>query len=314
MTPSVRGRNLNSMRRTVFASALPLAMTCIAGRGAAQVVPGRDLLELPIATVAEAPVLATLAGDGLWNPATILLRGGARMRITAASLEGPHDQGVSAQLVAAAYALDPRTTIGLAVSRAAVSDLIRTEDDPQSVGGEIPYHTIVASATVARRTHAYFTAALAFRYRHGELDGDRSGALGIDGGVMADGFGFRDARIAASTFLWRPANDAAERTRYSIGGDARLAGSDTLREVRVGYGGAYTEQLSREHYLFASGRFRHVEARVGTIRLSAYGNADWRFRVGIGVHHARYMVGVAREETGAGLRPTYAFTLTSTRH
>ena len=131
---------------------------------------------------------------------------------------------------------------------------------------------------------------------------------------MADGFAWRDVRVAASTFLWRPANDAAERTRFSIGGDLRIVGTDSLRQARVGYAGAYTEQLSREHYAFVGGRFKAVEARVGTIRLSAYGNADWRFRVGIGVHHARYMVGVAREETGAGLRPTYAFTLTSTRH
>ena len=314
MTPPLPGRNLKSMRCTVFASTLTFAMTCIAAPGTAQVVPGRDLLELPLATVAEAPVLATLAGDGLWNPASIFLRNGARLRLSAASLEGPQDQGVSAQLIAAAYALRPRTTIGLAVSRASVSDLIRTEDDPQSVGGEIPYHTIVASATVARRTHDYFTAALAVRYRHGELDGDRSGAVGIDGGVMADGFGWRDARFAASTFLWRPANDAAERTRYSAGADLRLAGTDSLAEARAGYAAAYTEQLSREHYVFLGGRFKAVEARVGSIRLSAYGNADWRFRVGIGVRHARYMVGVAREETGAGLRPTYAFTLTSTRH
>jgi hypothetical protein len=302
------------MRCTVFASTLALAMTGIASRAGAQIVPGRDLLELPLATIAEAPVLATLAGDGLWNPATILLRNGARLRITAASLEGPQDQGVSAQLLAVAYALQPRTTVGVAVSRASVSDLIRTEDDPQSVGGEIPYNTLVASATVAQRTNDYFTAALAVRYRHGELDGARSGAVGIDGGVMADGFAWRDARVAASTFLWRPANDAAERTRYSIGGDLRVAGADTLQEVRVGYAGAYTEQLSREHYAFVGGRYRAVEARVGSVRLSAYGNADWRFRVGIGVHHSRYAVGVAREETGAGLRPTYAFTLTTTRH
>ena len=312
MTPPLRAGNLKSMRCTVFASTLAIAMTCIAPRGTAQVVPGRDLLELPLATVAEAPVLATLTGDGLWNPAAIFLRDGARIRISAASLEGPHDQGVSAQLLAAAYALRPRTTVGLSISRASVSDLIRTEDDPQSVGGEIPYNTLVASATVARRTSDYFTAAVAVRYRAGELDGDRSGAVGIDGGVMADGLPWHDVRIAASTFLWRPANDAAERTRFSVGADARVAGADTLREARVGYAAAYTEQLSREHYAFIGGRYKAVEARVGSLRLSAYGNADWRFRVGVGVHHARYMVGVAREETGAGLRPTYAFTLTST--
>jgi hypothetical protein len=301
------------MRYTSFATAIALAMAGTASLAAPQTVPGRDLLELPLGTVAEAPVLATLTGDGLWNPATIYLRNGARLRISAASLEGPQDQGVSAQLLGAAYAVRPRTTVGLSVTRAAVSDLIRTESDPQSVGGEIPYNTIVGSATVARRASDYFTVAVAVRYRHGEMDGDRSGAVGFDGGVIADGLPWRDARLGASTFLWRPANDAAERTRYSAGGDIRVAGRDTLAEVRAGYAGAYTEQLSREHYAFLGGRFKVVEARAGAIRLAAYGNADWRFRVGIGVHHARYMVGVAREETGAGLRPTYAFTLTTTR-
>jgi hypothetical protein len=314
LTHRVPGRNLKSMRCFIFPAILIAAMTGTAGIGAAQVVPGRDLLELPLATVAEAPVLATFAGDGLWNPATIFLRNGARLRISAASLEGPRDQGLSAQLLALAYAIRPRTTLGLAVSRAAVSDLVRTEDDPQSVGGEIPYNTIVGSATIARRTNAYLTAGVSVRYRHGELDNDRSGAIGIDGGVVADALPWQDARVAASTFLWRPASDASERTRYSVGGDLRVAGADSLLEARVGYATAYTEQLSREHYAFVGGRYKAVEGRAGAVRLSSYGNVDWRFRVGIGVHHARYAVGVAREETGAGLRPTYAFTLTSTRH
>ena len=136
MTACPPAGNLNFMRHIVFGSlALLVAATVPA---AAQGVPGRDLLELPIATVAEAPVLARLAGDGLWNPAAIFLRNGARLRLTGASLEGPSDQGVTAQLVAAAYALRPRTTVGLAVFRAAVSDLVQTEDDPQSIGGEIP--------------------------------------------------------------------------------------------------------------------------------------------------------------------------------
>ena len=298
------------MRRIIFGG-LILILAATAPLSA-QRVPGRDLLELPIATVAEAPVLASLAGDGLWNPATIRLRNGARLRLTGASLEGPPDQGVSAQLVAAAYAPRVRTSVGLSVFRAAVSDLIHTEDDPQSIGGEIPYATLLASATVARRTSDHVTLGVAVRYRHGELAGMRSGSIGLDGGLLADGLRWRDGRLAASTLLWRPASDAAERTRFSVGGDLRLAGSDSLREVRGGYAGAFTEQLSREHYIFAAGRYEAVEARMGTLRLSAYGNADWRFRVGIGLHRGRYLVGVAREETGAGLRATYAFTLTST--
>jgi hypothetical protein len=298
------------MRHIVFGGwALVASMTSLA---AGQGVPGRDLLELPIATVAEAPVLARLSGDGLWNPASIFLRNGARIRLTGASLEGPSDQGVTAQLVAAAYALRPRTTVGLAVFRASVSDLVHTGDDPQSIGSEIPYTTVLASASLARRTNEHVTMGVSVRYRYGELDGDRSSAMGVDGGLVADGLRWRDGRIAASTFLWRPANGALERTRFSAGGDLRLAGSDSLRELRGGYAYAFTEQMAREHYVFAAGRYGSFEGRTGALQLSAYGNDQWRFRVGIGLHRGRYLVAVAREETGAGLRATYAFTLTST--
>jgi hypothetical protein len=298
------------MRRFVFGTLVISISTALPLE--AQGVPGRDLLELPIATVAEAPVLASLAGDGLWNPATIWLRNGARLRLTGASLEGPADQGVSAQLLAAAYAIRPRTTVGLAVFRASISDLIHTQDDPQSIGGEIPYTTLMASASLARRTNEHVTMGVSLRYRYGELDGDRSGAIGLDGGLIADGLRWRDARLAASTFLWRPASDAAASTRFSAGGDLRLVGTDSSRELRGGYAAAFTEHISREHYVFAAGRYGPVEARAGTLHLSAYGNADWRLRVGIGLHRSRYLVGVAREETGAGLRATYAFTLTAT--
>ena len=309
MTLSRRSRNLNFMRHIVFGG---LCLMAAARGAAAQRIPGRDLLELPIATVAEAPVLARLAGDGLWNPAMIFLRNGASLRLTGASLEGPSDQGVTAQLAAAAYALRPRTTVGVAALRASVSDLVQTGDDPQSIGGEIPYTTTVASATVARRTNEHVTLGVAVRYRFGELAGERNSGFGVDGGLVADGLRWRDARVAASTLLWRPANDAAERTRFSAGGDLRLAGADSLREMRGGYAAAFTERMSREHYVFAAGRYGAFEGRTGALRLSAYGNADWRFRVGIGLHRGRYLVAVAREETGAGLRATYAFTLTST--
>lgn len=310
MTASLRVRNLNFMRHIIFGGAalfVAAAPVC-----AAQGVPGRDLLEMPIATVAEAPVLARLAGDGLWNPAAIFLKNDARLRLTGASLEGPSDQGVTAQLLAAAYALRPRTTVGVAVFRASVSDLVQTEDDPQSIGTEIPYTTVLASATLARRTNEHVTLGVSVRYRYGELAGDRQGAVGVDGGIVADHLPWRDARVAASTFLWRPASGVIERTRFSAGGDLRLAGADSLRELRGGYASAFTQQISREHYLFAAGRYGAVEGRTGLLRASAYGNADWRFRVGLGLHRGRYLVAVAREETGAGLRATYAFTLTST--
>ena len=196
----------------MFGSVLAFA-AARSGGASAQAVPARDLLEFPIGTVGEAPVLATIAGDGLWNPASILLRNGSRLRITAASVHGPDDQGVSGQLLAAAYRHRQRTTVGLSIVRASVSNLVRTENDPQSIGGEIPYSTIVISTTVAARTHRYLTTGVALRYRYGEIDSESEGALGIDAGVIADALPWRDGRVAASSFLWRPGDAANELTR-----------------------------------------------------------------------------------------------------
>ena len=97
-----------------------------------------------------------------------------------------------------------------------------------------------------------------------------------------------------------------------MGGDLRVFGRDTLGEARAGYAAAFTENVAREHYVFVSGRWRSIEVRGGPAHLEAYGNGEWRFRIGAGLHHARYVVGLAREDTGAGLSPMYAFTLTST--
>ena len=295
----------------MFGSVLALA-AARSGVARAQVVPARDLLDFPVGTVAEAPVLARIAGDGLWNPASILLRNGSRLRITAAALHGPADQGVTAQLIAGAYQVRERTTVGLSITRASISNLVRTESDPQSIGGEIPYSTIVVSASVARRTHQYLTAAAALRYRFGEIDSERGAAVGIDGGVVADQFPWRDARLAASSFLWRPGEAGDELTRLSFGGDLRIFGTDTLGEARAGYAAAFTEHVAREHYAFLGGRWRAVEVRGGPLYLSAYGGSEWRFRLGAGLHHARYVVGLAREDSGVGLAPMYGFTLTST--
>jgi hypothetical protein len=296
----------------MFGGVIALAAAA-SGPARAQDVPGRDLMEFPVGTVAEAPVLATISGHGLWNPATILLRDGSRVRVTAAALEGPAEQGVTAQLISAAYALRERTTVAITLARASVEDLIRTVDDPQTVDGEIPYSTIILSAAVARRTHRYLSAGAALRYRQGQIDNRSGSAVGIDAGILVDGFSWRDARMAASTFLWRPAADAeSELTRLSAGGDLRVVGDDSLREARAGYAAAFTERMASEHYFFASGRWRPVHARGGVAYMSAYGNDEWRFRLGVGLHHARYIVGVAREDSGAGLGATYAFTLTTT--
>lgn len=295
------------MRPLMFAATIG-ALTSSSLR--AQDVPGRDLLEFPVGTLAEAPVLATHFGGGEWNPAATVLPGVTRARFGAATLRTPADQGVTAQIAFGAFAIRNATTVGLSVIRASVQDLLRTEFDPRTIGGEIPYSTTVASITAGRR-YQDVAAAIAFRYRLGELDGFRRQAAGMDAGIMADRLLGRDIRVAASTFLWRPAHQSDDRPRYSAGIDARLFGADSVRITRGGYAYGRTGDSSEDHYLFVSTRYGPWIGRGGMASTTAYAHTSWRPRLGLGVQHARWSVGFAREENGAALGPTYQFMLSS---
>jgi hypothetical protein len=67
----------------------------------------------------------------------------------------------------------------------------------------------------------------------------------------------------------------------------------------------------REQFLFAEGRLGRWEARVGPVRTDIYGGSNTRWRMGLSVRHAGYLVGVSREESPSGLGPSYQFVLRS---
>jgi hypothetical protein len=301
---------LATSTRAVAAATMLLASAAVPRFAAAQWVPGRELLDFPIGTLAEAPALATRARVGLWNPANIASRDAARTSFGIAALATPNDQGVSALLFGGARRMRRDLTVGLSVARASVRDLLQTDVDPSSQG-ELRYETNLVSAMVARRSGEHLATGLAVRYRAGQLAGTHRGAVAIDGGVLLDGLGKYDGRVAASTFLWSPANQENERVTYSGAADLRMTG-DSAAEVRGGYSFSTTERGVREHFLFASGRRGIWEGRGGVARGETFGDAQWRLRLGVGVYYARYAVAVAREENGAGLGAIYQFSLSST--
>jgi hypothetical protein len=300
------------MRHKIFGvlvATLGAAPPAAAALGA-QEVPGRDLLLFPLGTLAEPQALATAAGLGLWNPAASALDDSSRARGTVAALTSPADQGVSMQLVEVAARVPASVTVSLSVLRGAVGGLIRTEDSPIGAG-EIPYGTWLFSAGISRRQERV-TVGLAARHRVGRLDGQRHGALGMDAGVLAERLFGVDARLAVASFLWRPASAAEARTTYALAGDARVWGADAHHQLRAGYSYAHTQSLAREHYVFTSARWSGAEGRAGIVAHEGFGTGTRRLRLGIGLHRARYLVGLAREEGGAGLDPIYQFTLSTT--
>jgi hypothetical protein len=280
---------------------------------AAQHVPARDLLHMPIGTMDGAPALGNYVGDGFGNPATIALDGNLRARVGAVALQTPTEQGVSAQLIAASVALPGRLTAGASILKASVADVFRTETDPQTIGEEIPYGTTVYSLTIARDENSFVTEGLAVRYRAGEVGSERRGAFGLDAGLVVR-LPLRHARLGVSSFLWRPANADEEVTTLHLGGDFRVAGLSVQREGRGGYAVSLTEGGQREEYFIGSLRYDSWEGRAALVRTTAFGSRSWRPRLGVLLHYSSYVVGVAREENSAGLGATYQFTLGAVIH
>ena len=281
-----------------------------AGSAQADAIPGRDLLAFPLSLTAEAAALGTFAGNGLWNPATVCLPDSGRWRLSAASMSAPTDISLSAQ-VGSIATVWRRTTFAITVARAAVSGLLRTDSDPQGIGTDIPYSTLVISAIAARRLTPHLVGGIALRSRNGQLDDVNRTGYSMDVGAIAEHLTALDARLGASTFLFSPWAGSRERPSWLLGADARIVGADSVRTLRAGYALQDTQGLSTEHYLFAAARWGPLEARGGPVRTEIYGGSNWRGRLGIAVRVGGYAVGIAREESANGLERTVHFSLSS---
>ncbi|NUO62513.1 MAG: hypothetical protein HOQ11_04165 [Gemmatimonadaceae bacterium] len=287
-------------------TAVLLALAVAAPVGA-QRVPGRDLLDLPLGTLADAPTLA--ASDVvLWNPAMIMVPAPHLGRVGFAAVQTPPDLGASAVGIMVSGALPRDLAAALSVVRAGVTGLARTESTPETALGDIPYNTTMASLALARRNERV-TVGLAVRFRQGTVDVERRGAVGIDGGVLGDSLFGLPIRGAMSTFLWRPANGDDEETAYSGALDGTVYRLDSLVEVRTGYSLLMVERRTTEHYAFVGATGRRWEARIGLARHESSGESEWFLRLGTGLQYGRYHIGVAREGGRDELGGIYQFTL-----
>lgn len=287
----------------IFALVVPGALD-------AQLVPGRDLMAFPIGLTAEAPALGMSAGFGLWNPASLALPEGSRSRFAVGTMSAPVDVAVTGQVASIAVRFRNGTTFGLGLAHASVGDLLRTDSDPQSMGDEIQYSTTLISLLAARRVGPV-TIGTAMRVRSGTLDNIRRRAVSFDVGAISRGLGRHDIRLAASTFLASPFSHEHERAELLLAADGRLMGTDSLRTSRAGLSYTVTDGMPREAFGFVSGRWQRLEGRFGIARTEAYGEYNWRERLGVAFHHRGYVIGVAREEGAGNLSATYQFTLST---
>ena len=275
----------------------------------AQSVPARDLWEFPLGAVLEPAALAIEPGSGLWNPASIRLNKLQRWRVGVVSLQPASDQGVDGRLVAVSLRRSDGVTLGFSIAQSSVVSLVRTETDPQALGA-VPYSSMLVSTSAAHDLLPHVTVGAAIRYRSGRADRFSDHALAADLGLIVHSLPIRDARVALSSFLWRPGREIDDRPAFVAAGDARFMG-EAGRETRLGYSYNAVTRGAREHGPFLAWRYDRVDLRGALLRTDASGRSVFRLRSGIALHYARYVVGVAREEGTTGLGPLYQFTLSS---
>jgi hypothetical protein len=290
------------MSRFTFAV---LACCCIPAAAAAQQVPGRDLLEFPLGLLAEAPALSTQMIGGLWNPANSALVRGQRAAFAFTGLTTPQEQGVRLEMVGASYQVRPALTATLSFAQASVADILKTSTDPQSLGGEISYGTMLLSAGVSTQRRNVSLGAAA-RYRWGSLDTDHSGVLGVDAGAVVDRVAGTPLRLGVSSFLFSPSSRSDDASLLAAA-DVPLLRRDTALVVRGGYSINQTRHRGREDYVFATSAYEQLDLSAGVSRALVFGNVNTRLRLGFGLRYAGYHIAIAREDGSAGFSASYQF-------
>jgi len=297
--------NLKYMSRFIFAA---LASIVLSSAAAAQQVPGRDLFDFPLGLLADpAPLSSRMAGS-FWNPATSMLAPGSHAQFGFAGLTTPKEQGVRLQMIGGSVRVHGGVTTSLSYAQASVSDILRTETDPQSLGGEVPYGSSLLSAGAAT-TRRGVTAGVALRYRWATLDADRSGVLATDAGLLVDGVGRTPIRIAFSTFLMSPSR-SREVASYLAAADVPLMRRDSTLLVRGGYSITRTDGRGREEYAFTTTSYRQFDLSAGVAQATAFGNRDRRWRLGLGLRYGGYTAAFGREDGAAGIGASTQFLLT----
>jgi len=277
----------------------------------AQTVPARDLMASPIGLIGAPAALADGAAAGMWNPATGLLENGDRVRAGVAALNAPVDVALTGQVISLGFRLRSRGSISASLTRAGVADLVRTETDPQSIGGDIPYGIWVSTLGYAHRVTSHLIVGGAARWLSGRVDRERRDRGSVDVGVVADHLGPFDARLAASSFL--QTLDAEEPTTLLAAGDARVFQRDSTLVVRAGVGMMRTPRAITELYPHITGQLGRVLLRGGPVHVSAFGTTTWRSRLAITLEQDRFTIGVVQESNTNGLTPTYQIAVSTQR-
>nr|MBA3673306.1 hypothetical protein [Gemmatimonadaceae bacterium] len=232
---------------------------------------------------------------------------GERYLLSVSALTSPVEQGIQAQLASIGYSPRAGVTVGASWAHAQVSDLLRTDTDPLSIGDEIRYESGILSVG-ASAVHGPAVLGLAIRRRTATVDNTSGVATSVDGGIVVDRPSRLPLRMAASTFL---ATVPGGQDRRTILGAVEGYLPSRYARGRFGLSGQREQTGEQELFLYVAAAPGSVDLRAGLARESSFGNTFLRMRLGLGVRYAHYSVAVAREEGSSGIGASYQFVLTT---
>jgi hypothetical protein len=265
-----------------------------AGPSTAQQAAGTALWRLAATTLPLPPALATGTAAVFWNPAQI--EDSARTQLGLEAIQTPAAIGASGMLAAVRVRAGSIGQIGFVYGRVGLSDLTRTGDSPDPIGGAVPVYTYALGATWSRPV-AGAALGVTLAYHETRLDNVRATRWTFDVGVSRDIA--PGLRLAAATHFFSslstsdPAQDVYAGVEYRLW-QGPLWGDRAV--VRGRYGLAFGHGFTADHQVGAGFELGRVIALdVGVTREGSYGAEGWRPAAGVRVTIGKYRVTLARD-------------------
>lgn len=294
---------------------LALALLFVGRVSWAQAPASADLWRLAAISLPGPAALETGTTGAFWNPAA---GGDGALAVGLELIETPDIIGVSGLLAGVSYALGSTTRVVLMVGRTDVSDLVRTTTSATSEG-EIPVYEQHAAVGGVLRIGSLRAGVLA-RAHDARFDAERNSGITADVGVRWTPIA--RLTLAAATHFF-PINLKDRATTDYYGGLEYQARSlqilDTPSRILARYAVNFRQSNVGDPSRSSPAPENGLEHGIGLglalgdrlradalyTREVAYGAAEWRPSVGVGLRVGRYALTSARASGLNGLGATY---------
>lgn len=261
------------------------------------------ILDWPLRTTAGPEAVTRGVEAAFWNPAALMVASG-RGEAIIADQRTPDAIGLGGFAAAAAWRLDPRTTVAAGYQHVAIDDIGETSTSPIPETGELKF-AIVEDQVALSAAHALgaaLTAGVGVRYSRSDEWGADSSTTSLTAGfILNPALPF--SPVAGVSVITQPGG-----VRYAGGLDVAVPTLLKDLSVRIGYGLRGGEDQTTEHRFGFTSLYRStLGITAGLGGANAGGGSSWQPVLGASVRVNRYELGVMRENLSYGFGAAYSF-------